>query len=1044
MTDSTGAVVPNVTVTATNKDTGFKKSVQSDVDGNYVIVLLPPGNYLVEVAAAKGFASARYDNVKVTVGSKYSLSIELAPAGTQNVVNVDASGESVELTRTSISTTINENAVRNLPTNGRNFLDFAVLTPGIVRDPTRSGDLAVGGQKGTLNSIQIDGASSDNTFFGQATGRIGSGRAPSQFSIDTVKEFQVNQNGFSAEFGRAAGAVINVVTKSGTNRFAASAFEYFRDESLNARNPNLVSAGRPRPAGQINQFGGTFGGPIKKDKLFYFASYEQQRFRAPRQVLYGTLVGFTPTASQTEGFNFYRGLESQYTQTNDAYAALGKIDWNINDVNRFNIRYNYSRNNAKNAVSTGETVLDPTTTNSLATNGTEKNRNNIVVAQLVSTISASIINEFKFQWAREDRPRIPNAQVANVSTAIGVYGTRNFLPTTQFDKRLQFADSFTVLRGNHTFKFGGEFSNIHADQKFGFNQFGVFTFSGLTSTSGILDAITSTPNPSAPNGGYFGRFDTTTARYNKQVGNLSAAFTVRELAFFGQDSWRVLPNLTFNIGLRFEKQYNPSAEANNTAVINLIKSTTVPLYGKAIDPTQIPDSQNEWGPRVGFAWDPFKQGKTVIRGFSGMYYARTPLIVLAAPFNNFRDPAGDLSVTLGSPAFSSTGFNLATFCSQNPTYVTTVGACVTPNTVFRQFAILGINLNSAPLSNLPVLSPTQLSQIANAIRNATTNPPPSLGIYQNANFVGIAPNFRNPQSFQFGGGFEHEMWKGVKIGVDYSQINTVYLQRNRDINLPNPTGIEPQTLRVLVNRSVRPLTQIGTIQIRDSSARSLYRGLTFRMNMSRKWGRVNAFYTLAKTTSSDDNERDAGGVLYDNPYDLTTEYGPARFDRRHQFVANPIFFLPYGFQVSSAVRLYSGIPVNARVGSDINGDGNTNERPFLVPGYEIHRNAFEGRPFYQVDLRLQKGFKFGERRRLVFSSEFFNVFNNSNIEITSTTSSNYCNNTAANCGLFGPTNVNFLQVRERNPLSSLFNQILLANNPRSQVFQVQFGARFSF
>jgi hypothetical protein len=297
ITDSTGAVVPNVTVTATNKDTGFRKNAQSDSEGNYVIVLLPPGIYTVEVAAAKGFAAVKYENVRVTVGAKYSLNIELAPAGTENVVNVSASGESIELTRTSISTTINENAVQNLPTNGRNFLDFAVLTPGITRDPTRAGDLAVGGQKGTLNSIQIDGASSDNTFFGQATGRIGSGRAPSQFSIDTVKEFQVNQNGFSAEFGRAAGAVINVVTKSGTNRFSGSAFEYFRDESLNARNPNLVAAGRPRPAGQINQFGGTFGGPFKKDKAFFFGAYEGQRSKLPNPVVLRSLP-FAPPAAQ--------------------------------------------------------------------------------------------------------------------------------------------------------------------------------------------------------------------------------------------------------------------------------------------------------------------------------------------------------------------------------------------------------------------------------------------------------------------------------------------------------------------------------------------------------------------------------------------------------------------------------------------------------------------------------------------------------------------------------------------------------------------------
>ena len=272
--DPNGAVVPNVNISASNKDTGFGKVVIADAEGNFVFVLLPPGNYKVEAKAASGFQPATYDNVIVTVGGKTSLDITMSVGSGTTVVDVQGEGAGVEVTRTSISSTVDERRVINLPTNGRNFLDFATLTPGIVRDPTRAGDLAVGGQKGTLNSIQIDGTSSDNTFFGQSSGRIGSGRAPSQFSIDTVKEFQVNQNGFSAEYGRAAGAVINVVTKSGTNKFTGSAFEYFRDESLNARNPNLVSANRPRPFGQINQFGGTFGGPIKKDRVFFFGAYE--------------------------------------------------------------------------------------------------------------------------------------------------------------------------------------------------------------------------------------------------------------------------------------------------------------------------------------------------------------------------------------------------------------------------------------------------------------------------------------------------------------------------------------------------------------------------------------------------------------------------------------------------------------------------------------------------------------------------------------------------------------------------------------------------
>jgi hypothetical protein len=632
-----------------------------------------------------------------------------------------------------------------------------------------------------------------------------------------------------------------------------------------------------------------------------------------------------------------------------------------------------------------------------------------------------------------------------VDNAIGSFGTRNFLPTTQYDKRLQFANSLTVNRGNHSFKFGGEFSDIFASQKFGFNQFGVYTFVGLTSTTGILEAMSTNQTATVR-----GRFDVSTARYRQQIGNLDASFTVRELAFFAQDSWRITPKFTFNYGLRYERQFNPSAEANNNPVINLIKSTPLPMFsGRTIDPTQIPDSQHQWGPRIGFAYDPKGDGKTVFRAFSGIYYARTPLLVLAAPFNNFRDPAGDLSIELGPGAFSATGFNQATFDAQNPQYVAIMGGTgFAPNTVYRQFAILGINLNSVAINNLPTLTPAQLNQIATAIRNATTNPPANLGVFQNANVIGIMPDFKNPQSFQFGGGVERQIAQGVVIGIDYSQINTIYLQRNRDINLPNPTGIEPQTGRVLVNRASRPIPSLGTIQLRDSSARSVYRALTFRTNINKKFGdlatRVNMFYTLSKSMSDDDNERDAGGVLYSNPYNLKGEWGLARNDRRHIFVANPIVFLPYGFEVSSAIRLRSGVPVNSTVGSDINGDGVNSERPILVPGYEIRRNSFRNKNIYDVDLRVQKRFAFAERRSLVLSAEFFNVLNLSNIQVSSFTSSNYCAVSNARCGLDGITNPNFLQIRERRPDNINFGKIIVANNPGSQVFQMQLGARFQF
>src|SRR5688500_14675531 len=223
VTDPNAASVPNVTVTATNLATGLQKSAQTNDEGVYRIVFLAPGAYKVETSGGQGFVPAAFTNVIVTVGGQTPLDIQLAVGNaTVAMVDVSAEGQVVETTRTSVSSVINERAIDNLPVNGRNFLDFATLTPGVVRDPTRQGDLAVGGQKGTLNSLQVDGADNNNTFFGQSFGRTGT-RPPYQFSEESVQEFQVNQNGFSAEFGRSGGAVINVVTKSGTNDWHGSA-----------------------------------------------------------------------------------------------------------------------------------------------------------------------------------------------------------------------------------------------------------------------------------------------------------------------------------------------------------------------------------------------------------------------------------------------------------------------------------------------------------------------------------------------------------------------------------------------------------------------------------------------------------------------------------------------------------------------------------------------------------------------------------------------------------------------------------------------------
>ncbi len=1099
VTDVNGAVIPNATVTVTSQATNQSQTTTTADTGSYRFVTLQPGIYNV-TSSTTNFAEQTL-SVEVQVGRTTDANFTLGAADVSAEVIVTAEG--IQTTQSNNDAVVSETAITNLPINGRRFQDFVTLTPSAQVEESR-GQISLSGQRGINGNVNVDGVDFNQPFFG---GIRGGERSNQAFVMpqESIKEFQVVAAGYSAEFGRSTGGIINTVTKSGTNQLRGSLFYLYRPEQLSRKNKysdaiqeqKLDALGiEATLAPTQHQFGGSVGGPLIMDKLFFFGSYEQQRFRAPRYVVLSGIAGYTPPPGDraVEGYNYLTSLETPYQQTNDAYALLGKIDWNINDNHRANVRYNYSRNDALNAAATGETTFDPTTPSALSANGIERNRNNIVVGQVVSNLTPMAINELRVQYAKERRPRESNVEAPNVffGANFGQYGSRNFLPTTQYDTRWQIADSLTYLTGSHTFKFGGEYSRLYANQTFGFNQFGAYSLT-TGGASGILRGISNIPD-----GNVLGRFDNTNARYARQIGNLAADFTNHEVAFFAQDSWRINNKFTLNYGLRVEQQFNPEPEATNTDLIEVVRNTRFPIRGAGFDPTQIPDSGWQFGPRLGFAWDPAGNGRDVIRGYSGIYYARTPGLIFADSINNYRATPGNVSTTLPFSGFSQTTFNTfllspaganyraITGC--DPTIVPLPQSCI-PNTVYRQFAIAGINLNAFGLDGLPNVTPEQISVISSGL-GLSTNP------FVGAQVTGHAEDFKNPRSVQFGFGYERQMARGWVLGFDYSHVKTDRLQRNRDLNVPSPlTGqqyvdflranntqarfdamVANGTINTIltsgriyiaqvtpgglsfpsgsVTTRQRPTNDpllstnrlaLGGVQVRESTGKSLYRGLTIRTRVVKSWVQLNAYYTLAKSESDDDNERDSGGVAYANPYNLRGEYGPSRLDRRHQFVANPVFFLPYGFEVSSAIRLRSGTPLNTYIGTDANGDNVFNDRPLVVPGLEFRRNNFRNNPVYDIDLRVQKGFNFDERKRLVLSAEIFNVFNLPNILFafpgTNSTSGSllqYCNPSSHLCGLEGPTNPNFMQIRQAD------GRISLQTRPGSQAFQMQLGARFNF
>ena len=1004
VTDAQGGALPGATVAVNSGDTGYSRSTVTNSDGLYAIPLLPPGTYDLTTELASFATSKR--TVVLNVGATLTVNVQLQVGGVQETVTVVAGSPLVETSATVRTTTVDADAIANLPINGRRFQDFISATPTVQVDPSR-GQLSFAGQRGINSNISVDGADFNQPFFG---GIRGGERSNNAFTVpqESIQEFQVVAAGYSAEFGRSTGGLVNAITKSGSNRVKGTAFYVNRNRDWAEAN-----AFGQKAAPTQQQFGGSLGGPVSKDKLFFFGAYEQQLFENTRQVLFDRLAGFTPVPTSAEAFNYYKSLEEPFEATKDAITTLGRVDWQIAQADRLSLRYSYSSNKALNANATGN-ALDPNTISALTNNGTEKDRTNILVGQYTSALTSNLLFEARGQYGYEERPREANFEGASVQSAIGNYGTVSFLPNKQFDRRFQGAANVTWLTGTHSFKGGAEYNYVHVDQTFGFNQFGRFIVNG-TNTALLLDIF-------SVGGAVANRFDSADVVYQRQIGNLRLEFPTQEVALFVQDNWKVRPNLTLNYGVRWEGAANPTPEANNEFMLNALRGVTFPNRGKTIDPTQIPDQWNQWAPRVGFAWDVANDGRTVVRGYTGIYYARSPALLYAAPMNNFRIPAGDLSPQL--PFAVPAG---------NPN-----------NTVYKQMALIGIDLNSTPLGTLPELTPDQLTQIASAL-GISSNP------FNQAQPLVMDHDFKNPRATQFGAGVEREFLDGISAGAEYLYVKTDHLQRNVDYNLPAPT-VRPTDLAQrpffgLTSGVARPVTTLGSVQVREASASSEYNAGVFTLRVRKGWGRVQLNYVLSKSMSDDDNERDSGGQASANAFDFGPEWGPARMDRRHQFNGFLLYYLPWNIDVSASFRALSGRPIDATLGTDTgvgNGDRISTDRPYSAPGVSFQRNAFRNEPVKDFNLRAQWALPFNGEKKVLFTFEAFNLFNWDNIELSGTPVTNYCAGVIpSDCGFGSPTNPNFLSLTDQNPTSTRLGQFLLNNSPGAPR-QIQLGIRFQF
>jgi hypothetical protein len=997
--DSSGAAVAGAVVTVSNPATGFRREAVTNDRGVYALPLLPVGTYELSVER-QGFQPMKDAGLDVTVGATLRRDFVIRPGDLFETVVVDAAPPPLDVTSPISATTLGTTFVEKTPTNGRRFQDLIELTPNAQVEIQR-GQIALSGQRGVYSNIGVDGADYTQPFFGGIRGGSRSKLAPT-IPQEAIRQFQVIASGYSAEFGRSSGGVVNVVTKAGSNRPSGSGFYVNRPHGLAAKN---VFGQATAPT--LQQWGGSLGGPLKRDRVFAFAAYEQQNMSIPRVVLFD-LQGFSPTAATREAFDHYRGLEEPFTTTNDALTVLGRVDWQLAAGTRVDARYSGSTNIGVNAISPGDAVL-PTAPIALSSNGTEQARIDTVVGQLTDARRPNLLFELRLQYSAETHPWEANAIEARVQTTVGRFGTTSFLGQNRTrDARTQAVANTTWIAGSHSLKAGAELNAVSVDSQVGFNQTGGFQISGMNPADALEIMSVGGPTPN--------RFDSTSVTYARQVGNLRQSMATTEFALFAHDSWRLGRTLTLASGLRWEGQWHASPEASNDSLAGRVAGFTFPS-GRQVDPAYIPDAPTQLAPRAGFSWAPRKEATTVLRGHGGIYYARSPGIIFAQPLANFRQPPADLSLQL--PFAVPAG---------NP-----------HRTVYQQLALIGIDLNQTTLGNLPIISPEQMERVIQAL---------GLPRYSGAQVFVVDPQFRNPKASQWSLGVESELRTGVNLAADYSEIRTTHLHRNVDLNLPLPYVRESDPAQRpffgLRSEGQRPIPSLSSVTVRESTARSHYRALTVRTRVQHRWGEFHGAYVLSRSLSDDDNEADVGGMTLENPYKLAPEYSFARLDRRHQLSGAWLIRIPFSIEAAGSFQFRSGRPVDTTFGRDANESFAGTDRPYSAPGVPFARNRFRNRATSSVDVHLAKHVRIVGRSRLSLMLDVFNLFNVDGLQYAGAEATNYCEAPVpSSCGFDTPSNPNFLQVIDRRPGSQTFGQYLRNNTP-GDPRQVQLGLRMTF
>jgi hypothetical protein len=914
VSDAQGGRLPGATVTLVNTGTNFTRELVADQDGRFQGLLLTLGRYKL-TAAMSGFGSYVQDGIELAVGQTLNLPIVLQLGSVQQEVTVTGDAPIVQTTRSEASTLINQQSISGLPNNGRNVLGFMQLTPGVTIVQGPDGDeISVNGQKGITNNISVDGADFNNPFFGEQRG----GQRPAfTFNQDAVKEMVVVADGAAPEFGRSGSGFVQIVTKSGTNDLHGTANLFFKHDAMSS-----APQGSDKFPYDQQQFGATVGGPLKQDKVFYFLAYDEQQFDQRKQL--------DPSRIEPRVVDFFAAYGSPdenlaIDRTNDARVFLGKVDYQMTPAHLLTLRYNYTWSQQENG------TFDVDSWGQSA-NGVERSYSNAVSGSLVSTLGPTVLNEFRFQFAREDRPRPYDGPNVNgqsrpfPDTAFDFvsgyrFGLPFFLPVDYYDTRAQLVDNLSWVKGRHTFKAGVEFNRVESVQTFRGFANGRYIFG---STAGFLNYAmlgptyvecsdgTSSTSGHCPSGA---SITGPLLLFLQQagVGGLTAeeagtqAIPQLEPAIFIQDKWQPTANLTVQYGIRWEAQIqaDPITPPSEVFYAGFIGQPGFPSDGT------IPSDKKMWQPRLGISWDPQGDGRQVVRVSAGLFYSRIPGLTLASSRS-----------TNGSRGQS----------------------------LYRDSTFNGFGLTPPDWPNL-----IPQSQIADPDH-------PDVFVFDK--------DFENPRTGSVTVGYERQIVRDLSVFANFTHAKTVHVTRfiNRNdavFGAPWRTGL-----------GANGTNGIGALTTVESSAKSLYDGFTVGMNKkySQNW-QFQWNYTVSRDLSDDDNERDPFSFRYAVANNLAPEYNYSDRDQRHRFNAW-LLANAKGFEFNTRVSARSAQPRSV---------GETPQARIQADGTIIKRNTLrKDNEFFTWDVRVSRPIK-AAGLTIEPILEVFNLTNSKNIRRPSVT-----------------------------------------------------------